>query len=380
MRLRPLRYAGIALLLALVVSALFFRPWLAAQGRSLVVLVSAVDVPVLGWVLRVVTDEPRFEETELVGVPATVVRPGGGNGPWPAVVFFNGATARGRHHPQVRRLASGLARAGYVVYVPDPHGLSRGEITPRTLADSVAVARAAADGSHARDGHVALAGVSVGTTLSLLVAEDPTVSSRVSLVAGIAPYADLREVIRLATTGRHLVGGRLLPHQSDSFVGLVVSRSLAAGLPPGQDRDALLGHLLRVDDDADAPLVGLESWPRGRLGDAARAVLDVLLNDDPERFDALFAALPSGMRENMSALSPLRRVAAIEAPVELASAPRDKYFPLSDSRSLAAAARQGRLTVTETLDHAVPSASLHEIADLFRFYGFLVRSLKHAAE
>jgi pimeloyl-ACP methyl ester carboxylesterase len=372
----PRRVVAIALVLAVAVTAFVYRSWLAAQGRTAVVLTAAVDVPVAGWALRVVTDEPRAEETALAGVPTTVVRPGGGEGPWPALVFLNGVTERGRHHPAVRRLAHGLARAGYLVAVPDPTGLNVGEITPRTLRDSVAAARAVADRPDARGGRAAPAGVSVGTTLALLAAAQPELTRRVSLVAGIAPYADLRELIRLATTRRHLLGGRLAPYEPDPFVALVVARSLAAGLPPGAGRDALREHLLALDVDEPEPLAGLPSG----LGGAAGTLVRLLENDDGEAFDALYARLPSRMRDAVADLSPLARVARIEAPVELASAPRDKYFPLSDSERLAAAARDGRLTVTETLDHAVPRASLQDVADLFRFYGFLARALRLARE
>lgn len=376
MRHRPRLLVGIVLLLALVVSGFLSRSWLAAQGRAFVVLVSAVEVPVLGWAVRVITDEPRFEETELAGVPATVVRPGGGVGPWPALVFMNGVTARGRHHPSVRRLAGGLARAGYVVFVPDLHGLARGEITERTSADGAAASLAAATSGAARGGRVALVGVSIGTALALLAAEAPALAGRVSLVAGVAPYAELREVMRLATTGHHRLGRRLLRYRPDPFVGLVVARSLAAGLPAGRGRDRLREHVLAVDDDDNAPLAAL---PQGLEGPAG-AVVAVLDNRDPARFDALYAALPGQMRDGIESLSPLGGAHGVAAPVELASAPRDKYFPLSDSRRLAAAAPRGRLTVTETLDHAVPSASFHDIADLVRFYGFLLRTLQHVRQ
>jgi pimeloyl-ACP methyl ester carboxylesterase len=376
MRQRPLLVVGIALVLALAVSAFVYRSWLAAQGRTAVVLTAAVDVPVAAWALRVVTDEPRAEETALAGVPALLVRPGDGEGPWPALVFLNGATERGRHHPAVRRLADGLARAGYLVAVPDTTGLNVGEITLRTLRDSVAAVRAVDERPDTREGRAALAGVSVGTALALLVAEEPELVDTITLVAGIAPFAELRETIRLATTGRHLLDGRLVRYDPDPFVSLVVARSLAAGLPAGPGRDALREHLLAVDVDAPEPLAGL---PAGLEG-AAGTLVALLENDDPQRFDALYARLPATMREAIGELSPLARIERVGAPVELASAPHDKYFPLSDSQRLAAAAREGRLTVTETLDHAVPSASLSEVADLFRFYGFLARALRLARE
>ncbi|HXG77174.1 MAG TPA: hypothetical protein VNJ53_11430, partial [Gaiellaceae bacterium] len=227
-------------------------------------------------------------------------------------------------------------------------------------------------------GAVALAGVSVGATVALLAAERPELAGRATLVAGIAPYADLVDVIRAATTATTAADGGPRRFRPDPFVGLVVARSLLAGLPAGAARDELLDRLRRVHPDADAPLGALEGWPRPEGGGALPAVLDLLANRDPERFEALYARLPEDVRRRIDGLSPIHAAARIEAPVELASAPRDKYFPLAHSRALAAAVPRGRLTVTRTLDHAIPAADLDDLRDLGRFYGFLVRSLDTA--
>lgn len=80
----------------------------------------------------------------------------------------------------------------------------------------------------------------------------------------------------------------------------------------------------------------------------------------------------------MAALSPIRHAGRLNMPVELASAPHDKYFPPAESHRLAAIAPNVRVTVTSTLDHAVPKLSVADVADLLRFDGFVVRYLRHA--
>src|SRR5207302_11239524 len=94
--------------------------------------------------------------------------------------------------------------------------------------------------SDVRDGRVGLVGVSVGSSLALCAAEDGRLSGRVSAVAGIAPYADLEDVARLATTGYARTGGRLAPYDADDFVQLAVARSLAASLRARRDRERLV--------------------------------------------------------------------------------------------------------------------------------------------
>jgi dienelactone hydrolase len=374
---RPRLVVLLALLLLVVVLGVVFRSALAANARAVGVLSTTLRIPVAGWLVGVVTDEPRVGDTVVAGAPTTVVRPGDG-GPWPAVVFVNGVTRRGRHHPDVRRFARALARDGYVVLVPDLPGLARGEITRRTLARLIAVARAAAARPDALGGRVGFIGVSVGATLALLAAADPGLARRTTVVAGVAPYADLATVVRLATTGRHRTRGRLVRFRPKPFLALVVARSLAAALPPGRDRTALRAALLAVDDGARDPLAGLRRWPRARLGPRPRALVALLANRDPARFDRLYARLAPALRAGIARLSPIRVAARVRARVELATAPKDKYFPRAQSQALVARIPNARLTVTSTLQHAVPHASLHDVADLFRFYGFVMRALRDA--
>jgi len=74
----------------------------------------------------------------------------------------------------------------------------------------------------------------------------------------------------------------------------------------------------------------------------------------------------------------VHRAGRLDFPVELASAPHDKYFPPAESRRLAQIAPEARVTVTSTLDHAVPNPSVGDLADLLRFDGFVVRYLRLA--
>jgi hypothetical protein len=104
----------------------------------------------------------------------------------------------------------------------------------------------------------------------------------------------------------------------------------------------------------------------------------LLENRDPGRFEGLYLRLPAEVRKAVAALSPIRHARRLNVPVELASAPYDKYFPPAESRRLATIAPNVRVTVTSTLDHAVPKPSVADVADLLRFDGFVVRYLRHA--
>jgi pimeloyl-ACP methyl ester carboxylesterase len=365
----------IGLVAVTIVAALVFRVWVAAQARALIVISTTIPTPVVSWSIRVLTPEPRVQEMRVGGLPSTLVLPGSG-GPWPALVFVNGATRLGRHHPDVKRLARGLARAGYLVLVPDLPGLSRGEITDRTVAATVAAATALADRPDARASRVGFVAVSVGASLALLAAEHPRLARRVFLVAGIAPYADLENVVRLATTGTYRERAFTRRYERDDYLPIAVGRSLAAALRPGPDRRQLVKAMNALDDETSDPLSGFGVQPRGA---EARAVASLLANRDPNRFDILYGRLSSRLRRAVVRLSPIAGAQRLRARVELATGPEDKYFPPAESRALVRAAPHVHLTVTSTLDHAIPEPSLGAIGDLARFDAFVVRALRHAS-
>jgi alpha-beta hydrolase superfamily lysophospholipase len=245
------------------------------------------------------------------------------------IVYANAATPKGIDEPAVARLLGGLAAAGFVAVAPELPCVRRGEVTPETVDALVRVA----DASGRR---FALIGASTGAGLTLLAAADPLIAHRVTAVAAIAPFASLRNILRLGTTGQY--GDR--PFAVQPLVGAAAARSL--GLAAASDP----------------------------------AVPALLANRDPDRFDVLYDALRPSTRALVEELSPLSRIGAVAAPVELASSPDDTFFPVDESIALAAAGRDVRLTVTPALLHVCPRLQ----PGVVRVAAVLERTLVRAAE
>jgi hypothetical protein len=184
-------------------------------------------------------------------------------------------------------------------------------------------------------------------------------------------------VMRLATTSTYRSEGRLLPHATPPYLRVGLARSLAAMLPAGPAEAALLEQLRVLDPNA-APPIELPADAFRAAGPAATSLYDLLANTDPERFDELHDALPEEIRAAVRALSPIHVASKLRAPVELATAPRDPYFPVAEAHALAATASDVRLTVTSLLTHATPRLSLRYVAELLRLDTFFVRALARA--
>jgi pimeloyl-ACP methyl ester carboxylesterase len=376
---RRLRRAFYLVSLAVVIGLLIsYWSWVDAQARAVMVISSVLDAPVLTPAAEAVSGDPRFEDIPVAGNPTLVARPAG-EGPWPAIFLVNGTVREGRKLPEVRNLAEGFARAGYLVVVPDLPGLTEAKITPDTARETVEVAREVSARPDVEDREVALVGVSTGATLALLAAEKASLEGRVSVVAGIAPYSDIRTVVNIATTGHYRRSdGELIRYEADSFLPYVIAHSLVAALPPGEDRRTLSGELASMDREDPDPLSGLRSRRTDDLGPGARSVVGLLANRKPERFAALYADLPDDVRHDLEELSPLAGTGRIRVPVELATGPHDKYFPPSQSYALERVAPQRRVTVTEALDHAKLEVSPGDVPAFVTFDAFVVRSLRTA--
>lgn len=266
------------------------------------------------------------EPVRVAGIDALVARPRCGTGA--VVVYANAATPNGITEPAVGRLLAGLAAAGFVAVAPELPDVRRGVVTPATVDALVSVA-----GASGR--RVALLGASTGAGLVILAAADPRIADRVTAVTSIAPFASLRSILRLATTGHY--GDR--PFDANPLVATAARRSLAAS----------------VSDDPAVPAL--------------------LANRDPNRFDALYEALAPSTRVLVQELSPVARIGAVLAPVEIATSPDDTFFPVAESRALADAGHDVRLTVTRSLEHVCPRA----LPGAVRVAGVLERTLRRAA-
>jgi pimeloyl-ACP methyl ester carboxylesterase len=344
---------------------------LGAHARAAGVLARTLELP---WTRRPADSNARIEHGVLGEWPTAIARPRTPP-PWPTVLFANGATPDGRTHPGVRRLAASLAQAGYAAFVPDLPGVAAGELSLGARDAAAECALGLAEDPRTRGGRVGLIGVSVGGTLALLAASSPELRRRVSVVVAIAPFTDLERVMMLATTGAYpgFEGAETYAVPSSLPVGL--ARSLVAAMKQAPDVRRLRAALDRLDPTAPDPLRPLRESPCESLGPAAASTQELLLNRDPSRFAELYAALPDDLRQVVRSLSPLRSAASLAAPVEIATAPRDKYFPVAESLALQREAANVRITVSSALEHATPRMSLRDVGALVQLHGFFARSL-----
>jgi pimeloyl-ACP methyl ester carboxylesterase len=300
---------------------------LGAGGTGLRFLAEFLSQGERPWLSAAVPGRPTREAVPLAGRSrADRWRPPG-NPPYAPLVLVHGLTPEGKDDPRLGSAAALLARAGFLVLVPDLPGLRAQRLRPDDAAVVAAALDRLADEPEA-PGAPAIVAVSVGVQPA--VAAAARAPGPVRAIVSLGGFAEARALVRHFTT--------------------------AAGLDPALAREFLLANLDLVRDPADRAAVqaALAGRPLSETAGAeARAVLAVLENRDPARVEALLAALPAETRALLDTLSPARYAGRLPGRLLLVHGRDDPAIPVTESLRLAAAAdpRRTRLVLVELLAH-----------------------------
>jgi pimeloyl-ACP methyl ester carboxylesterase len=270
------------------------------------------------------------------------------------LVLVPGAAQAGKDDPRLQALARSLARARFLVLVPDlpgPRALKISAADADGIADAVTYLAGRATTPSGRQ--VGVAAISYGIGPAVLAALRPGVNDKVRFVLGLGGYYDTRAMITYITTGayRDPTGSGWLHAEPLDYAKWVFVLSNVDRLRSASDRAALSEMARRRLRDPHAPIQDLA---RG-LGPEGRPLLTLLLNDDPARVDELIAQLPEAVRADIAALSLKGRdLSPLAGKLILIHGEADRMIPYTESIALAAAAGGAELFIPEGFSHVDP--------------------------
>ena len=297
-----------------------------------------------------ITPAPRIQDASetILGVAMRVtwLVPGWGDR-HPAVMLVNGATELGNDDPETSRLAEALARAGYLVMLPEFPFIKQGVLERDATAyidDAFAILLARAD---ARGMPKGAFGFSVGGGMLLAAASRPGALATASYVGALGAYFDLDTYLASVLSGAQRRSGELVPWDPDPEVRLKLPVAAAEALSDAGDRERVIAALR-----ADAGR--LAGTPPNGLGSEAVSLWNALASTDYLDALARLRALPPSLRDVLERLSPRTRWSELRVPVFWLHDEGDRFEPVAEAEVAAATTHPAptHLQKTELLSHA----------------------------
>jgi pimeloyl-ACP methyl ester carboxylesterase len=272
-----------------------------------------------------------------------------------ALVLVPGFTQEGKDDLRVQELARSLARARFLVMVPEVRGSRELRVRPEdadTIADALRhLHRARPETAGLSTGVVAISyAVALAMLAGLEVREE---SVPLDFLVGVGGYFDSTAVVTFATTGRYRSPGTRgwevgRPLENAKWVFLA---SNAAVLEDSRHRDRLetLGRDCFDGCNPDVEALAAELGPQGR------SLLELIVNRDPARVPSLIAALPEAVRERMEILSPSRHdLSPLAGRLILIHGRLDPLIPYSESLALGRAVPGSEVFLIDGFSHITP--------------------------
>lgn len=264
-------------------------------------------------------------------IPFDLYRPDT-DAPSAAILFTHGLAHRGKQDPRVQEQSRRLARAGFVIMAPDLQQMKTYRLGFRDV-EAVAACldylRPLAAVDSTRVGVIA---PSFGAGPVLIAISRPRVRDQVRFGLIFGGYYDLRRTLLYTLTGAYDAeghSGRIDPspnrHNRWKFL-----RGNLHLIPPSPSRQTYSRFLMAKQDDPAldiAPALSRFSEPEQRL-------LLFMDNEDPARFDSMYAALPTSVHAWIDTLSLHHYAADIKARLLIAHSRADAKVAFTESLTL----------------------------------------------
>jgi hypothetical protein len=298
-----------------------------------------------------------------------------------AILLVNGASERGNDDAESRRISEALARAGYLVMLPEYEFLKEARLDrtgPSRVDAAFAALLARPDVDPERVGAF---GFSVGGGMLFSAAAIPGAAlHRARYLAALGAYFDIRTYLSAVVSGSQVRHGKTEPWSPDPEARLKLPVGAAQALSDPRDRDRVVA-ILRASGGA------LTGDPPADLGPEARALWLALAATDHPTVLARLDALPASLRDTFAGLSPSTKWSDLRVPVYWLHDEGDRFEPVSEAEMASATPHSGttRLQLTKLLSHAAalgpdaqkqgPDFLIRELAGLL---GFAFDVLKRA--
>ncbi len=283
------------------------------------------------------------------------------------LVVVPGVARAGKDDPRLVAFARSLARARFVVLVPDIANLRELKVSPEDTREvAEGVRHLAGQIPNEAEARVGLVAISYAVGPAILAAREEDTRARVRFVLAIGGYYDIQATVTFFTTGFFRERDEWRYQEPNAYGKWLFVRANAEHVADLGDRTKLVSMAERKLADPTADVDDLVQ----RLESEGQRINDLLANRDPEAVPKLIAALPAQVRANLIALDPKQQgLSRLDARLFLIHGRDDRIIPYSESEALHAAAHPGtsELYLVDSLAHVdLTAAGVPDILRLWR--------------
>ena len=334
----------------------------AKSGMFVANLIPGFPVRPLNWFTR---DPERIEVTFSDGTETwsgTLYMPAT-SPPHPGIVVALGVTPAGREDRRVQRLGDGLARMGIAALIPYDEDLIRKRVTPREVDFMVNAYQYLRDRHEVDPERVGFLGVCVGSSLSLLAAQDPRIAAEVDFVSWFGGYYRLDDLIASVVTESFPVEGEVRAWEPDRLTKEVVRLRVLDFVQDEAERSHVRDRVLHGTALPD----GLTLSATGEL------VLELFEASSFEEAHTLLGRFPPEARRLIDRLSPANNQGRLHARLYLMDDTSDRLIPYVHTRELAgeladSVEKHSRFSVFSHVDLKVVANPIRTVPDLWRLF------------
>ena len=337
--------------------------------RSILLLNELLNFDQPGW-LEKASPRPVVKEVSWEGLlgfmkaDLYLPHPEGKRG---AILLNHGVIDTGKDDPRLKRFASVLCRAGFVVFVPDLKGMRAFRIAPSDIEEIKAAFSHLLSRQEVRPDSCGLFGFSYGVGPTIIAACRPEIRDKVRFVVSFGGYYDLKNVLSFIATGHFEFQGHRYFRKPQEYGKWVFLANNLDWIESAEDR-AVLRRILKVKlRDEHAPIDSFLS----QLGGEGRNVLNLLSHADPSQTESFIQKLPPAIRSSMTALSVAPVFKDLRASLILAHGEDDDLIPFTETLRLAQAAphpEEVYMRILKTFSHMDPEQKPLTPKNLFSFY------------
>jgi dienelactone hydrolase len=242
------------------------------------------------------------------------------------LILAHGAIPDGKDDRALRFAGQSVARAGYIVLVPQLYHLNRLRLHQDDVEALVAGIQYLS-GREFSNGKIGVLGICLSAPLVFLAAAEPSVSRKIAVITSWGGFYNINDWLQAILTEHYVDGGEFKRWKPRSLLIQEAPKWLTELLPNSSDRVCLEEMLKGNAGDS----------MNSRLSPSGKSMYELLTNHDPEKVKDLWARLDPKVRQALDDISPHMKSQKYNTKIAIIHTFNDDVIPWVESCKLVAA-------------------------------------------